>query len=157
MARSERGSASVDPAVSEYLAGLPVERRAALEAVRAVIGANLPTGIVETVDFGMITYVIPLDVVPKTYNGKPLMFAALASQKRHMAIYLSAIYGDPALHAWFVDEYGATGLRMDLGKSCVRFRTLDELPLDLIGRAIARCSTQRLIELYAGRSLRANR
>ena len=156
MLPSDASSGGVDPGVSEFLDGLPDDRRAALEAVRGVIRVNLPAGIIETVDYRMIAYVVPLNVEPKTYNGKPLMFAALGSHKRHMAVYLSAIYGDPSLHTWFVEQYRTTGLRMDVGKSCVRFRSLDELPLELIGRAIARCSMAQLIQLYGGRSLGAN-
>lgn len=140
------------PTVASYLGGLPDDRRLALDAVRATILANLPAGMVESTGWGMITYEVPLDQVPDTYNGQPLMYAALASQKHHMAVYLSGIYADPELRAWFEDAYRETGLRMDLGKSCVRFRTLDELPLELVGEAIAAQTLDRFVSVYeAGR------
>ena len=123
--------------VEEYLAELPPERRGAIEAVRQTILDNLPDGYEEVMNWGMITYQVPLERYPDTYNGKPLMYAALASQARHMALYLSGIYMDPAEHARFEAEYRASGKRYDAGKSCVRFRRLADLPLDLIGRSVA--------------------
>ena len=136
------------PTVEAYLDGLPVDRRETVDAVRAVILANLPAGMVESTGWGMITYEVPLIEVPDTYNGQPLMYAALASQKHHLAVYLSGIYSSPRLRAWFEKAYRATGLRMDLGKSCVRFRTLDELPLELIGEAVAAQTLEEFVDLY---------
>jgi len=124
--------------IDEYLAELTDDRREAIAAVRAVVLEHLPEGYEEAMAWGMIAYQVPLDVYPDTYNGKPLLYAALANQKRHMAVYLTAIYMDDASREEFERDYAATGKRMDLGKSCVRFRRLDDLPLDLIGRAIAR-------------------
>ena len=123
--------------VDEYLAALPPDRRAAISAVRQVIVDNLPAGITETMNWGMITYEVPLTTYPDTYNGQPLAYAALAAQKNYMAVYLSAIYGSDPVRARFEDAYRATSKRMDIGKSCVRFRTLDDLPLDVIAAAIA--------------------
>ncbi|MFW6360588.1 MAG: iron chaperone [Spirochaetota bacterium] len=123
--------------VEEYLAELPEERRRAIEELRRMILNNLPEGYEEVMNWGMITYQVPLERYPDTYNGKPLMYAALASQMRHMALYLSAIYMDPAAHERFEEEYRASGKRYDAGKSCVRFRRIEDLPLDLIGRSIA--------------------
>ena len=134
--------------VDEYLASLPPERREAMEQVRSVILANLPTGIVETMNWGMIAYEVPLATYPDTYNGQPLAFAGLASQKNHMAVYLSAIYGSPTLRETFEDRYRATGKRMDMGKSCVRFKRLDDLPLDVVGRAIAACSVEEFCAMH---------
>ena len=134
--------------VEEYLSELPDDRRSALEAIRAVIVANLPDGYVETMNWGMISYEVPLETFPDTYNGKPLMYAALASQKRHMAVYLSAIYSDPELYDWFVSEYESTGKRTDIGKSCVRFTTLEHLPLDLLGEAIAKIEVDEFLEIH---------
>jgi hypothetical protein len=131
--------------VEVYLAELPPERRAAIAAVRDVIIANLPEGYEESVQFGMIGYSVPLTRYPHTYNGKPLLYAALANQKQHMAVYLMDIYADPAAAAWFSEAYRATGRRMDTGKSCVRFRKLDDLPVGLIGEAIARTSIEEFI------------
>ena len=123
--------------VDEYLESLPEERREALEKVRATILENLPDGYEEAINFGMVTYQVPLEVYPDTYNKKPLMYAAMASQKNHMAVYLSNIYADEMKREAFEEEYRATGKRYDVGKSCVRFRKLDDLPLKVIGKAIA--------------------
>jgi len=99
-------------------------------------------------DFGMISYVIPLSTYPTTYNKHPLMYAALASQKNYCSAYLMNIYGKPELMEWFEEEYRASGKRMDIGKACVRFKSLDDLPLELVGQAIARTSVAHYIELY---------
>jgi hypothetical protein len=122
---------------AEYLAGLPADRRAAIEAVRQAILANLPAGYEEAMNYGMITYQVPLARYPDTYNGRPLAYAALASQKNYMAVYLMAIYGDDEARQRFETAYRATGKRYDVGKSCVRFKKLDDLPLALIGECIA--------------------
>lgn len=134
--------------VEQYLDELPPERRAAIDAVREVILANLPHGYEETIGWGMISYDVPLETFPKTYNKKPLMFAALASQKNHMAVYMSGLYSDPDLVGWFTEEYKATGKKLDMGKSCVRFKTLDQLPLELIGEAIAKVPLETFLDHY---------
>jgi uncharacterized protein YdhG (YjbR/CyaY superfamily) len=123
--------------VDEYLAELPDARREAIGAVRQVILKNLPEGYEEVVNWGMITYQVPLETYPDTYNKKPLMYAALASQKNHMAVYLTGIYMDDEMRQAFEKKYKATGKRYDVGKSCVRFKKLEDLPLDLIGESIA--------------------
>lgn len=122
--------------VEEYLDSLPEDRRVALEQVRAVILKRLPKGYVETINWGMISYEIPLETYPKTYNKQPLMYAALASQKNYMAVYLSTIATSEEEAKAFEREYRATGKRYDVGKSCVRFRKLEDLPLDLVGRVV---------------------
>ncbi len=99
--------------------------------------ANLPDGYVEAMNWGMISYEVPLATYPGTYNKKPLMYAALASQKNHMALYLTSVYALPGAAEAFERECRATSKRYDVGKSCVRFRRLDDLPLDLVGRAIS--------------------
>ena len=134
--------------VREYLAGLPDDRRIAIAAVRKVIRANLPDGYEEAMSWGMISYEVPLDRYPDTYNGKPLVLAALASQKNHMAVYLSAIYADDEARERFESAYRETGKRFDVGKSCVRFRKLDDLPLDVIGDAIGAVPVDAFIESY---------
>jgi hypothetical protein len=116
--------------------------------VRDVILKCLPAGYKEVMDFGMISYVIPLSTYPTTYNKHPLMYAALASQKNYCSAYLMNIYGKPELMEWFEEEYRASGKRMDIGKACVRFKSLDDLPLELVGQAIARTSVAHYIELY---------
>ena len=136
--------------VAEYVAKLPAERREAMENVRSVILKNLPEGMEEAMNWGMITYQVPLSVCPNTYNHQPLMYAALASQKNHMAVYLSSVYMDPSAQAAFEQAYRATGKRYDAGKSCVRFRRLDDLPLELIGRAIESMTMQEFVERVQG-------
>ena len=134
--------------VAEYLAELDAGRREAIAAVRGVILDNLPDGYEEMMLFGMITYVVPLSVLADTYNGQPLMYAALASQKRHMAVYLTNVYADGSVEGWFRERYLATGKRLDMGKSCVRFRKLDDLPLELVGEAIAKTPIAEFVEIY---------
>jgi hypothetical protein len=134
--------------VKEYLDSLPQDRRTALAKVRAVIRRNLPMGVVERMNWGMISYEVPLSTYPDTYNGQPLMFAALASQKRHMAVYLMGIYGSDELRDWFEAAYRATGKRMDVGKSCVRFTKLDDLPLDVVGEAVGAVSLDDFLAMH---------
>lgn len=131
--------------VQEYIESLPADRQAAISQVRETILKNLPAGIEETMNWGMISYEVPLEVYPDTYNKKPLMFAALASQKNHMAVYLSGIYCDDTLRAKFEEDYQASGKRMDMGKSCVRFRKLEHLPLDVIGWAIGAADIETFV------------
>lgn len=120
-----------------FLAGLPADRRDAVAALRATILANLPPGYEEAIAWGMLTYQVPLAVYPDTYNKKPLMYAALASQKGYMALYLCNVYGDPALRERFVAGFAAAGKRLDMGKSCVRFKALADLPMPVVAQAIA--------------------
>ncbi len=134
--------------VDDYLADLPDDRRDVIAEVRDVILANLPDGFVEAMNWGMISYEVPLDRFPDTYNGKPLMYAALASQKNHMAVYLTSMYVDGETENWFRTAYEATGKKLDMGKSCVRFKSLDQLPLELIGRVIAGTSVDEFIDLH---------
>ena len=132
----------------EYIAQLPPDRREAIAAVRDVIRRNLPAGYEEGIDFGMISYHVPLDRFPDTYNGHPLGLAGLANQKNYMALYLNNVYADPKTEAWFRERYAASGKRLDMGKSCVRFRRLQDLPLDVIGETIARTDLDRYLAHY---------
>lgn len=131
--------------VDDYLAALPEGRRAAIETVRDTILSNLPDGYEEAINWGMITYQVPIATFPDTYNGRPLMYAGLASQKNHMAVYLTSIYALPGKAGEFEAAYRATGKRYDVGKSCVRFRKLDDLPLDLIGETIAAVDVETFV------------
>ena len=134
--------------VKDYLAALPEERRKAIAAVRKVIRKNLPKGFAETMQYGMISYVVPLKRFPDTYNKQPQANISLASQKNHMAVYLMGIYGDDKLRRWFEREYKKTNKRMDVGKCCVRFRTLDDLPLEIVGEAVAAMSLEDFVAMY---------
>jgi hypothetical protein len=130
----------------EYVASLPPDRRDAIAAVREVILANLPDGYVEMMGHGMIEYVVPLEVFQDTYNGRPFAYAALASQKQYMSVYLMAIYASQAARERFESECRAAGARLDVGSSCVRFRRLADLPLDVVGRCIASVTPEQLME-----------
>ena len=134
--------------VNGYLKSLPEARRKAISAVRNIILKNLPKGFEEAMNYGMISYQIPLSVYPNTYNGQPLMYAALASQKNYMAVYLMAIYTDGESRAKFETAYKATGKKFDAGKACVRFKRLDDIPFDLIGKVIASISVKKYISFF---------
>lgn len=123
--------------VQEYLDIIPQERRVALNAVRKIILKNLPKGYEEAYEWGMISYQVPLTVYPDTYNKKPLMYAALASQKNYMAIYLMCTYGNPAIKQEIVDGFKNSGKKLDMGGSCLRFKKLEDLPLDVIAKTVA--------------------
>ena len=142
------GTGAAPATVEEYIAGLPQDRAEQIARLRQLILQRLPEGYTEEVGFGMITYVIPLETYPDTYNGHPLMYAALASQKRHMSLYLMNVYGDDETLRWFTEGFAAAGKKLDMGKACVRFRKLDDLPLDLIGEVIARTSVAEYITGY---------
>lgn len=132
--------------VDEYLASLPEDRKEALSAVRAEILKHLPKGYEEGMLFGMISYYIPLATYPDTYNKQPLCYAALASQKNYMSIYLMSLYGDA--EESFKRAYKLSGKKVDMGKSCVRFKHLEDLPLQLIGQAITKYTPDEFIAHY---------
>jgi uncharacterized protein YdhG (YjbR/CyaY superfamily) len=132
----------------EMIAALPPDRREAIAKVRDVIRANLPAGYEEGMQFGMIGWYVPLERFPNTYNKQPLGLAALANQKNYMSLYLNNVYGDPETERWFRERFAASGKKLDMGKSCVRFRKLDDLPLDVIAETIARTPVDKYIEGY---------
>ena len=134
--------------VEEYISELPEERINDIKAVRILIIENLPKGYVETMQYGMITYVIPIDRYPNTYNGLPLGYISLASQKNYMALYLMNVYSNKEIESNFKNRYIASGKKLDMGKSCVRFKKLKDLPLDLIGETIAMTSVDDFISVY---------
>jgi hypothetical protein len=135
--------------VEEYLQELPADRRAAISAIRKVILANLPKGYVECMSYGMIGYVVPHSLYPPGYHCDPklpLPYANLASQKNHMALYLMTIYGHRPTEQWFRQAWQAAGKKLDMGKCCVRFKKIEDVPLDVIGQAIARVSVKDYID-----------
>ena len=134
--------------VPDYLAGLPADRRKTIAAVRSVIRKNLPKGYKEAMGYGMICYSVPLSRYPDTYNGQPLCYAALAAQKHYNAIYLMTVYGDAAETRAFKAAFKKAGKKLDMGKSCVRFKTADDLALDAIGNAIAAVPVKAFIARY---------
>ena len=126
--------------VQDYLAGLPADRRAAISAVRDIVNKHLPKGFREGIGYGMIVWCVPLESYPDTYNGQPLMYAALASQKQYMAVYLMTLYGAAGAAAEFHAASEKAGKKLDKGKSCVRFKQLGDLHLPAVARAIGCCS-----------------
>ena len=137
--------------VREYLAELPAERRAAIRVVRKVILKNLDDAYEEGIQYGMIGYFVPHSVYPAGYHcdpKQPLPFAGLASQKNYMALYLMCNYCDPRHDKWFRQQWAKTGKKLDMGKSCIRFKEVEDLPLQLIGEAIARVPAKEHIAYY---------
>lgn len=133
--------------VDDYLDELPPERREVIEEVLAVVREHLPSGYEEGILWGMICWYIPLERYPDTYNGQPLGVVSLAAQKRHYAVYLP-IYDDDELRDEFEERYRESGKRLDVGKSCVRFTKLEDLPLDVIGWAVSVTDVDEYIERY---------
>ena len=135
-----------------YIAALAPERRAVMAAVRDVVRTALPAGYVETMNWGMISYEVPLERYPATGNGQPLSYAALAAQRSYCALYLMGAYGDPEQVAQLRRAFAAAGKKLDMGKSCLRFNRVEDLPLPAIAEVIASTPPETLIARYeAGR------
>jgi len=134
--------------VEEYLNELPEERRGVVTAVRDLVLRHLPAGYTEAMNWGMISYEIPLSDYPNTYNGQPLSYIALAAQKNYYALYLMSVYQDEVQTGWLEEAYKKAGRKMDMGKSCLRFRQLAELPQDVIAKIVASTPPARLIAQY---------
>ena len=134
--------------IDEYLNALPVEKQAAMRAVRALILQNLPAGYEEVMNWGMIAYQVPLAVFPQTYNSQPLLYVALAAQKNYMSLYLNCIYMDKRRAEKFENDFQAAGKKLDAGKSCVRFRRLEDLPMEVIASVIASTPPDEFIQMY---------
>jgi len=137
--------------VAQYLAELPADRRAAIEAVRAVIRKNLDPLYEEGMQYGMIGYYVPHKTYPAGYHcdpKQPLPFAGLAAQKHHLSLYLFCVYGHPEHEKWFREAWASTGKKLDMGKSCIRFKKPEDLALDVTGEAIRRVSARKFIAFY---------
>lgn len=137
--------------VDQYLAALPADRRDALNAVRKVINDNLPDGYEEGIQFGMISWYVPLSLYAAGYGENPkvpLPLICLGSQKSGMVLHFLCFYGHATLSTWFVSEYKKSGRKLDMGKGCVRFKKLDDLALDVVGRTIARIPVEEHIANY---------
>ena len=145
--------------VKEYLDGLPPARREVIETVRDVILRNKDRDIEEGMYYGMIGYYVPHRIYPPGYHVDPkvpLGYVALAAQKNHYALYLGGLYCGCGLDVkdrtpdarWFIEEWRKTGKKLDMGKSCVRFKKLDDLPLDVIGKMVARISVKKYVAMY---------
>jgi hypothetical protein len=123
--------------IPAYLDSLPADRRAALDQLLVVIRKNMPQGYEEAFAYGVIAWQVPLSVYPDTYNKRPMMYAALGSQKGHMALYLCNVYGDPETRAAFEARWAKSGKKLDMGKACVRFKKIEDVALDAVAEAIA--------------------
>jgi len=136
----------------EYLELIPDERKPAMKRLRQTIFDNLPDGFEETMSYGMIGYVVPHSVYPSGYHCDPklpLPFMAIASQKNFVAFYHMAIYADKSLHDWFTAEFQKhSKLKLDMGKSCTRFKKPDEIPFELIGQLVQKMSVEKWIDIY---------
>jgi len=145
--------------VKEYLAALPADRRAAMEVVRDVILKNLGSGFEEGIQYGMIGYYVPHRLYPAGYHcdpKQPLPFAALGSQKNHMALYMMFLYGSPKQKQGFLKEWAKTGKKLDMGKSCLRFKKAEDLALEVIGKAVGRIGVRQFITTYEAALRRAD-
>jgi hypothetical protein len=135
--------------VQDYLADLPADRRAAIQTVRDVILKNLDKDFEEGMQYGMIGYYVPHSVYPPGYHcdpTKPLGFAHLASQKNYMTLYMMCLYGDPSQLKWFQAEWKKAGKKLDMGKSCICFKKVEDLALGVIGEAVRRVTARNYIE-----------
>jgi len=136
----------------EYFAGLPEERQPAMNELRKVIKKNLPKGFIEAMSYGMVGYVVPHSLYPDGYHCDPklpLPFLSVASQKNFIAVYHMGIYADPKLMKWFTDEFAKQSkAKLDMGKSCIRFKKPDQIPFKLIGELAAKLTPQDWIERY---------
>ena len=134
--------------VAAYLKELSPERRKVMTAMRDLIRKNLPAGYQEKMSWGQVSYEIPLKRYPDTYNGQPLCYVGLAAQKNAYSLHLMALYQDPIKAEAFKRAFDKAGKRLDMGKSCVRFRSLDDLPLPAIGQEIAAVSVDAYLDWY---------
>ncbi len=136
----------------DYISQVPEERQETLKKLRKVIKANLPKGFEEGIQYGMIGYYVPHSIYPDGYHctpSEPLPFMSFASQKNSVNLYHSGIYAVPEIHDWFVNEYQKHCKRkLDMGKSCIRFKKLDEIPFELIGELSTKLSVDEWISIY---------
>ncbi len=130
---------------TDYLASLPQDRREVISAVRELILRNLPEGYQETINWGMLSYEVPLETYPDTYNKKPLSYVGLAAQKNYNSLYLMSVYQDPADYQELIKAFDGMGVKPNMGKSCIRFKKLDQIPLEIIARLIAKTSVQDFV------------
>lgn len=136
----------------DYIANCPEDRQAAMEKLRDVIAENLPDGFSEKIGQGFIHYGVPHSIYPPGYHCNPkdpLPFLAIASQKNFIAVYHMGIYSDPELLKWFTEEYGKrVKTKLDMGKSCIRFKKPDQIPFDLIGELCTKMTVDQWIDRY---------
>lgn len=140
------------PTVPAYLDSLPDDRKAAMKKLRQVIKKNLPKGFKEVIQYKMPAYVVPHSTYPDGYHCDPklaLPFLSMASGKNFIALYHMGVYADPALHAWFVKEWPKhVKTKLDMGKSCIRFKKIETIPYDLIAELVAKMTVKDWVALY---------
>lgn len=140
----------------EYIKNLPADRREIFNKLREAIRVNLPAGFEEGMQYGMITYYVPLATYPAGYKpgkGQPLPFISLASQKNYLAIYHMGIYQDKKLLEWFEESWGSLGIgKLDIGKSCIRLKKLDKIPYQLLGELAGKMTVSEFIDIYERRN-----
>ncbi|MGH9867652.1 MAG: DUF1801 domain-containing protein [Candidatus Polarisedimenticolia bacterium] len=134
-------------AISTFLSGLPVERRREVERVREAVKRCLPPGYEEVISKNMLVYQVPLERYSDTYNGHPLWYVALAPEKSYLSLHLMPVYADSALGKHLSDGFRAAGKKLNMGKACIRFKTADELALDVIGEIVAKISPDRWVQI----------
>ena len=134
--------------VADYLAALPPERRAEIEKVRDLVNSAIPEGYREGIGYGMIVWFIPLERYPETYNKQPLGYAALAAQKNYNSLYLNCVYASKERTEQLKQASAAAGKKLDMGKSCIRFKQADDLPLDVIREEIGSTAPDEFIRIY---------
>lgn len=134
--------------VEEYLQELPEDRRKIMSTLRDFIRKKIPRGYQESMRWGMISYEVPLDRYPNTYNGQPLGYIGLASQKNHIGLYLMNLYADKNIETFLVSAFKTAGKKLDMGKCCIRFKKIEDLPLSAVGRIISTTSVNEFIDQY---------
>jgi uncharacterized protein YdhG (YjbR/CyaY superfamily) len=136
----------------EYIAQIPEDKKAVFQQLREVIIANLPTGFEEVISYGMLGYVVPHSIYPSGYHCDsklPLPFLAIASQKNFIAVYHMGIYADEQLLNWFVEEYPKHSTqKLDMGKSCIRFKKMEHIPMNLLAELMKKMTVNQWISLY---------
>lgn len=138
--------------IKEYINQLPEDRKEVVEKIRSIFNDNLPQGFEETINYNMIGYVVPKSMYPDGYHCSPelpLPFISLASQKNFVALYHMGLYADPKIHDWFVNEYpNHCKYKLDMGKSCIRFKKMNDIPYELIKKLAQKMTPKNWIELY---------
>lgn len=143
-ARMNKDAATVD----DYMEGLPPERRAMVQTLRSAVKSRLPSGFEETMQYGMISYIVPSERYPETYNKQPLAIISIGNQKNYVSLYLMSHYGDAEAENWLQESFRNAEKRLDMGKSCLRFRKPDDIPVEVISQAAQRLTVDEFIHRY---------
>ena len=134
--------------VEEYSQALPEERQEMVQTLRSAVKSRLPAGFQETMQYGMISFVVPSERFPDTYNKQPLAIISIGNQKNYVSLYLMSHYGDAEAENWLKESFRDAGKRLDMGKSCLRFRKPDDIPVEVISQAAGRLSVDEFVQMY---------